>query len=79
MTIHIIRVFGCRNDRVFKALIATIILLFSTLVVIAQDDDRMRTLVLDEIVFEVKTEGDTLQNFYKSNASATTENTLSRM
>lgn len=47
---------------------------------LAQQGDSLRTQVLEEIVFEgVKPEGDTLQNFYRSNAAATTETILSRM
>lgn len=46
----------------------------------AQHADSLRTRVLQEVVFEsIEPEGDTLQNFYRANASATTENILSRM
>lgn len=46
----------------------------------AQEADSMATRVLEEVVVTgVKTEGDSLQNFYKSNTSATTESILSRM
>lgn len=46
----------------------------------AQEADSLRSRTLEAIVVEgVKTEGDTLQNFYRSNASATTESILSRM
>lgn len=46
----------------------------------SQDTDSLWSRTLEAIVVEgVKTEGDTLQNFYRSNASATTESILSRM
>jgi iron complex outermembrane recepter protein len=46
----------------------------------AQKSDSIKTHVLSEIIVQgVKTEGDTLQNFYRSNAAATTESILSRM
>ena len=48
--------------------------------VLAQDGDSLRTEFLSEVVIEGSaTEGDTLQNFYRSNMSSTTENILSRM
>ena len=48
--------------------------------VLAQDGDSLRTQFLSEVVIEASaTEGDTLQNFYRSNMSSTTENILSRM
>lgn len=46
----------------------------------AQQLDSIVTRVLEEVVVTgVKTEGDSLLNFYKSNVSATTENIVSRM
>lgn len=60
--------------------IISIILFTATLSAYAQDGDSLQSRTLEEIVVEgVKTEGDTLQNFYRSNVSATTENILSRM
>ena len=60
-----------------------ILLLFSVLIrsgVFAQQTDSMTTRILEEVVvMGVKTEGDSLQSFYKSNGSATTENIVSRM
>ena len=46
----------------------------------AQQTDSITTRILEEVVVVgVKTEGDSLQDFYKSNTSATTENIISRM
>ena len=62
-----------------KLRIVFILSLIST-AALAQPIDSMRTQVLQEVVVEgVSTEDDTLQNFYKSNPAATTENILSRM
>src|SRR5688572_13185866 len=48
--------------------------------VLAQDGDSLQTEFLSEVVIEGSaTEADTLQNFYRSNMSSTTENILSRM
>src|SRR5688500_2114742 len=45
-----------------------------------QEQDSLWTLELNEVVVDgIRTEGDTLQNFYRSNAGATTESILSRM
>jgi iron complex outermembrane receptor protein len=45
-----------------------------------QSGDSLRTQFLEEIVIQnTATEGDTSQNFYRANASATTESILSRM
>ena len=55
-------------------------LLMCTFEAMGQQGDSLATRVLDEIVFEgTSDQGDTLQNFYRSNASATTETILSRM
>lgn len=54
--------------------------LLCSLNAVAQQSDSIRTMVLSEIVVSgVQIQADTLENFYKSNASATTENILSRM
>jgi iron complex outermembrane recepter protein len=46
----------------------------------AQEEDTIKTTVLSEMVISgVKTDDDTLQSFYRSNPSATTEAILSRM
>jgi iron complex outermembrane recepter protein len=47
---------------------------------IAQSNDSIKVVWLSEMTIKgVKTEGDTLQNFYRSNPAATTETILSRM
>ena len=46
----------------------------------AQVEDSITTRILSEVVVtDARIEGDTLQNFYRSNAAATTETILSRM
>lgn len=46
----------------------------------SQEGDSLQPRILEEIVFVgVMPESDTLQNFYRANASATTENILARM
>lgn len=45
-----------------------------------QSGDSLKTHLLAEVVVDgVRTEGDTLQNFYKANSNSTTETILSRM
>lgn len=45
-----------------------------------QAQDTLQTRILSEVVIQsVQTEGDTLQNFYRANQSANTEDILSRM
>ena len=62
-----------------KAKLIVYLILHSSLLY-AQESDSMKTRILSEVLVQgVKTEGDTLQNFYRSNASATTENILSKM
>lgn len=63
-----------------KRIIALCVFASATFAASAQLGDTLKTRVLEMIVFEgVQPEGDTLQNFYRANASATTENILSRM
>jgi len=60
--------------------ILTLTLLTPCALGICQNADTVQTRILDEVVVAgVRTEGDTLQNFYRSNPSATTEGILSRM
>jgi len=58
----------------------TLALLLPCAAALCQTVDTARVRILDEVVVAgVRTEGDTLQNFYRSNPSATTESILSRM
>jgi iron complex outermembrane recepter protein len=62
-----------------RAWIAIFLVAFSKSL-LGQNADTLKTQVLMEVVIEgVKTDGDTLQNFYRSNPTATTETLLSRM
>lgn len=57
-----------------------IALLLASKVGFSQDYDSVKTYILETLTFEaVQFEHDTLQNFYRSNPAATTEEVLSRM
>ncbi|MFZ1806274.1 MAG: TonB-dependent receptor [Cyclobacteriaceae bacterium] len=61
-----------------RILLYTLLILVTTSVVQAQD--TLQTRILSEVVIQsVQTEADTLQNFYRANRSANTEDILSRM
>ncbi|MBX2943562.1 MAG: TonB-dependent receptor plug domain-containing protein [Cyclobacteriaceae bacterium] len=60
------------------------ILFYLSLIIItssfAQAQDTLQTRILSEVVIQsIQTEADTLQNFYRANQSANTEDILSRM
>lgn len=68
------------SGSIFMKIIIVSVFFLTTLAVSAQEGDSLQSRTLEAIVVEgVKTEGDTLQNFYRSNVSATTESILSRM
>ena len=51
-----------------------------SVVALAQENDSIKTKLLSEVIIQgVKTEDDTLQNFYRANVAATTESILSKM
>jgi iron complex outermembrane receptor protein len=55
-------------------------LILSPILSHGQKYDSLKTQILSEVVVEgLRNNGDTLQNFYRSNASSTTETILSRM
>jgi iron complex outermembrane receptor protein len=63
-----------------RAIFVSGLFIFCASISNGQEQDSIKTQILSEIVVTgVKTEGDTLQNFYRSNATATTESILSRM
>ena len=63
-----------------KPYILLLLVFASTFVNGQESNDSLKSEILAELVIQgVPTQGDTLQNFYRANASATTEHILSRM